>query len=41
LDEFILLFAMLSDVQLSEEKDMITWRWIATGEYSASSAYEI
>jgi hypothetical protein len=41
LDEFILLFTLLSEVQLLEEKDTIIWKWTATGEYSTSSAYEV
>jgi hypothetical protein len=41
LEEFVLLFTLLNEMQLSEEKDMIRWRWTTTGEYSASSVYEI
>jgi hypothetical protein len=40
LDEFILLFSMLSDVQLSDDRDVIAWRWSSNGEYTASSAYQ-
>jgi hypothetical protein len=41
LDEFILLFTLLSEVQLSEEKDTIIWKWTVTGEYSTSSTHEV
>jgi hypothetical protein len=40
LDEFVLLFTLLGEVQLTEE-DTIKWKWTATGEYSAALAYDI
>lgn len=41
LDEFTLLYAALSTITLTNERDRIIWRWTANGEYSASSAYEV
>jgi hypothetical protein len=41
LDEFILLFSTLNEVQLSEERNSIVWKWTATGEYTTASAYEV
>jgi hypothetical protein len=40
-DEFILLFNTLNEVHLSEERDSIVWKWMATGEYTAASSYEV
>jgi hypothetical protein len=40
MEEFTLLFMALSIVSLTEDKDKITWKWTANGEYSVSSAYE-
>jgi hypothetical protein len=40
LEEFVLLFTTLSDIQLNEERGTITWKWTTSGEYSAASAYE-
>jgi hypothetical protein len=40
LEEFILLFDILSDIQLNENRDAIQWRWSASGEYTAATAYE-
>lgn len=40
MDEFILLFSKLSDRQFIEQEDAICWKWTATGEYMAASAYE-
>lgn len=40
LDEFALLYTALSTIMLSNEKDRIHWRWTASGEYTAASAYE-
>jgi hypothetical protein len=36
LEEFILLFNTLSDIQLNENRGAIQWRWSALGEYSHS-----
>jgi hypothetical protein len=41
MDEFVLLFSTLNEVQLTEDNDSIIWKWSAAGEYSAASAYEI
>jgi hypothetical protein len=41
LDEFFLLFHTLSDIQLSQERDSIAWKWTSSGEYTAASAYEV
>jgi hypothetical protein len=40
LEEFTLLYMALADVQLSEHKDQILWKWTPDGKYSAASAYE-
>jgi hypothetical protein len=40
LEEFILLFDILSDIQLNENRDAIQWRWSTSGEYTAATAYE-
>jgi hypothetical protein len=40
LDEFVLLFTVLNDVQLTEEKDVISWRWTTSGNYSTATVYE-
>jgi hypothetical protein len=40
LEEFILLFMALSQVELTLEKDRIKWRWMADGQYTVKSAYE-
>jgi hypothetical protein len=40
LEEFILLFNTLSDIQLNENRGAIQWRWSALGEYTAATAYE-
>jgi hypothetical protein len=41
LDEFVLLFSTLTEIQHNDQKDSIFWRWTTTGEYSAASAYEV
>lgn len=41
LNEFALLYTALNSVVLNNEKDRIHWRWTASGQYKASSAYEI
>jgi hypothetical protein len=40
LEEFVSLFVALREVQLSDSKDFITWRWTANKVYSTKSAYE-
>jgi hypothetical protein len=40
LEEFILLFMALSQVELTLEKDRIKWRWTTDGQYIVKSAYE-
>jgi hypothetical protein len=40
LNEFLLLFHTLADRQLTEDRDVIAWKWTASGEYTATSAYE-
>jgi hypothetical protein len=39
LDEFILLFTTSGDIHLTQEADTIFWKWTASGQYTASSAY--
>jgi hypothetical protein len=41
MDESILLFSILGEVQLNETNDTIQWKWTASGGYSAASAYDI
>jgi hypothetical protein len=41
MDEFVLLFSTLNEVQLTDDNDSILWKWSAAGEYSAALAYEI
>jgi hypothetical protein len=41
MDEFVLLFSTLNEVQLGSDNDTIRWNWSASGEYSAASAYEV
>jgi hypothetical protein len=40
IEEFTLLYMVLSSVQLTDHKDSVTWKWSIDGKYSASSAYE-
>jgi hypothetical protein len=40
LDELTLLFSTLNEIQLNDDKDTISWKWITSGEYSAASAYD-
>jgi hypothetical protein len=40
IEEFVLLFNTLSEIQLNENADTIFWRWTTSGEYTAASAYE-
>ena len=39
LDQFLALWGRIQQVQLSEERDIVTWKWTTNGKYSASSAY--
>jgi hypothetical protein len=39
LEEFTLLFMALSSVSLNDQKDSITWKWIANGKFSVASTY--
>lgn len=41
LQEFVLLFMALADVNLTDEPDVIKWRWTSNGKYTVASAYEI
>lgn len=41
IEEFVLLFATISDIQLTEEKDRIRWRWTPNGIYTTASAYQV
>lgn len=41
LQEFVLLFMALVDINLSEQPDAIIWRWTEHGRYTVRSAYEI
>lgn len=41
IDEFVLLFTTIGDVQLTDDRDTINWVWTRDGEYSAASAYEV
>lgn len=38
--EFTLFFMALADVQLSDHKDEIIWKWTLDGKYSIASAYD-
>jgi hypothetical protein len=40
MDEFILLFTTLNEVQLNYQRDTILWKWTKSDEYSAASAYD-
>jgi hypothetical protein len=40
MEEFILLFMTLVDVELTDQQDSIKWKWTEDGNYSVSSAYE-
>jgi hypothetical protein len=37
--QLVSLWALISEVQLTDQEDAITWRWTRHGEYSAKSAY--
>jgi hypothetical protein len=40
LDEFVLLFTTLSEVQLNNDHVAILWKWTSSGEYTTTSAYK-
>jgi hypothetical protein len=40
MDEFILLFMALSEIQTTDQKDSISWKWMPDGVYLATSAYK-
>jgi hypothetical protein len=40
LEEIVLLYTTLSSITLTNQKDTITWRWTANGQFSVASAYE-
>jgi hypothetical protein len=40
IEEFILLFMALAEVQLSDHRDKIVWKWTSDGKYSVSSTYD-
>jgi hypothetical protein len=39
LEEYVMLHTTLSSVNLSNQKDVITWRWIANGQFIVAFAY--
>lgn len=39
--EFVILWDLIQQVNLSDSQDEIVWRWTAHGEYTAKSAYAI
>ncbi|GJN28521.1 hypothetical protein PR202_gb16659 [Eleusine coracana subsp. coracana] len=41
LNELVLLFTVLNGITLTNQDDLIRWKWMANGKYSAKSAYEI
>lgn len=41
IEEFVLLFAAISDIQLTQQKDKIKWRWTQNGVYTTTSAYQV
>jgi hypothetical protein len=40
LQEYVLLYTMLSSITLDYERDQILWRWSAHGKYTVKSAYD-
>jgi hypothetical protein len=40
LDEFLFLFPTLAEIHLTEDRDVIAWKWTMSGEYTAASTYE-
>jgi hypothetical protein len=41
MSEFVILWGLLQDVQLSNQEDIIRWKWSRDGVYSAKSAYQV
>jgi hypothetical protein len=41
MEEYILLFLALSTLRLSDQEDVIYWKWTTDGKYTVASAYEI
>jgi len=39
--DFVALWDLVQDVQLTTEEDKITWKWTPDGSYTAKSAYEV
>jgi hypothetical protein len=37
--DFVAVWDLVQNVQLTTEDDQITWRWILDGNYTAKSAY--
>jgi hypothetical protein len=37
--ELVSLWALISEVQLTDQEDVIIWKWTQTGNYTAKSAY--
>lgn len=38
--EFVVLWDMVQNIQLTSQPDCIRWKWTANGEYTSRSAYE-
>jgi hypothetical protein len=39
MEEFTILFMTLAPIELTRERDKISWKWIRDGQYSFASAY--
>jgi hypothetical protein len=39
--EFVSLWTLLQDVQLTQDSDQITWHWTTSGAYTSKSAYRV
>ena len=37
--DFVSLWDVVQDIQLTDQPDQITWKWTANGEYTSKSAY--
>jgi hypothetical protein len=40
LEEYAMLFTTLSSIQLNDQTDEITWRWMTNEKYTMASTYE-
>lgn len=40
LQEYVQLYTLLSTVEMSDQADEITWKWMSDGKYSVVSAYK-